>query len=698
MNSPNKTLKAYAKTLVAITFFVNLFIYLVVLFFVANSKHQYEKEAERMTQNFAQVLEYNFAGIIERVDLSLISLVPKIEEQIKKQRFQKKAIYPFIVDFEKLLPELEGMRLVDENGDVVDLQNNFTSPINVADREYFQTLRNTPKAQLIISPPVKSRITGKWNLVIGRRFNYPDGRFAGAISGRLPLEFLLKQISSLKIGEHGSISLRYSDLSNIVRIPEVGSFGDTVGNKQVSKGTMDAWKRNPQGGTYSSVVAVDNIFRIISFRKIGRFPLYVFVALSPKDFLVPWKNEIIFVSILLLVFTALTIVFARMLFKNFKKESEALKEVQSSEIRYHSLVNAVPDLIWMKDENGIYLSCNKIFETYFRSSEEKIIGKTDYDFVDKETADNFRKNDLNAIKEGKVVVNEEWLFFDDIGYRRLFETKKVPVYYPDGTIQGVLGIAHDITEHRQMADELEAVVEIRTNELKLRSVQLEATNKELEFFTYSVSHDLRSPLRGIDGWSQALLEDFGKELDPRAHEYVIRVKAQAHRMSDLIDDLLKLAKVKVSELRLQEVNLSEMAESVFNRLKNENPENSVEFIVHPNLISICDRNYIEIVLTNLLSNAWKFSSKTSNPKIEFGQIIENDEEIFFVKDNGVGLNTKMATNLFGAFQRYHRESEFPGTGIGLALVKKIINIHNGKIWVESEPNQGATFYFKLKSY
>ncbi|MBF0302095.1 MAG: hypothetical protein HQK73_03575 [Desulfamplus sp.] len=258
-------------------------------------------------------------------------------------------------------------------------------------------------------------------------------------------------------------------------------------------------------------------------------------------------------------------------------------------------------------------------------------------------------------------------------------------------------------EIRTLNIELESRVKERTAELNESNKILEAINKELESFSYSVSHDLRAPLRGIDGWSLALLEDFEALLGKEGRRYVERIRAETQRMASLIDDLLKLSRLTRSEMNINLVNLSELAAQVAYTLnesiRETEPECRVELIIQPDMTAYADVGMIDIVLTNLMSNAFKFTSKVGNPKIEFGKLEqkENGREIFFVTDNGAGFDMQYAFKLFGAFQRLHKASEFPGTGIGLATVQRVIHKHGGRVWAEGEVNNGATFYFTLSS-
>jgi PAS domain S-box-containing protein len=268
----------------------------------------------------------------------------------------------------------------------------------------------------------------------------------------------------------------------------------------------------------------------------------------------------------------------------------------------------------------------------------------------------------------------------------------------------------DITERKRaeekIADTLErekaAVVEVKRLNTELeervleRTAQLESANKELEAFSYSVSHDLRAPLRSIDGFSQALLDDYSESLDEEAHHYLRRVRASSQKMAQLIDDLLMLSRLTRSEIQKQPVDLSQLACEIVDTLKQMEPEREVAIDIAPNLVVEADRRLIRVALDNLLGNAWKFTRGSKEARIEFGVKTQNDGKLaYFVQDNGAGFDMAYGEKLFDAFQRLHTVDEFPGTGIGLAIVQRVIRRHDGRIWAEGKVGKGAAFYFTL---
>jgi PAS domain S-box-containing protein len=260
-----------------------------------------------------------------------------------------------------------------------------------------------------------------------------------------------------------------------------------------------------------------------------------------------------------------------------------------------------------------------------------------------------------------------------------------------GRLRGFGKITRDITKKRDA--ELEA--ERQCKELARSNAGLMAVNDELESFSYSVSHDLRAPLRTIDGFSHALLEDCADQLDETGKTHLNRIRAATQRMGLLIDDLLNLSRLSRTEMHLQTVDISAMASSVAGELQMAQPERLIELRIEAGLTTTADPGLLRVVLVNLLSNAWKFTSKHASAHIEFGVTHEDGILAYFVKDDGAGFDMVYADRLFGAFQRLHSMNEFAGTGVGLAIVQRIVHRHGGRIWAKSAVGQGATFYFTL---
>ena len=253
-------------------------------------------------------------------------------------------------------------------------------------------------------------------------------------------------------------------------------------------------------------------------------------------------------------------------------------------------------------------------------------------------------------------------------------------------------LSREVAERRRAEDELQRLNEELEGRVRERTAQLEASNIELEAFSYSVSHDLRAPLRGIEGFSQALLEDCQDQLDETGREYLARIRAGTERMGGIIEALLKLSRVGRSDLGRMDVDLSALCRRILEGLACADPGRQIDCVIQPGLRAQADPHLLAMALENLLSNAWKFTARTEAPRIEVGAGVQG---AFYIRDNGAGFEMAFAPKLFKAFQRLHSAQEFEGTGIGLAIVQRIIRRHGGRIWAQAEPQRGATFFFTL---
>jgi len=306
---------------------------------------------------------------------------------------------------------------------------------------------------------------------------------------------------------------------------------------------------------------------------------------------------------------------------------------------------------------------------------------------------------LNATEAENNQASREFDFriITRAGAERWIAHADQPVYGRNGEYRGLRCSNRDITE-RKLA---EAEILTFNNELEKRvserTAQLVAVNEELEAFSYSVSHDLRTPLRSIDGFSQALVEDYGGKLDEVGHDYLNRVRRAAQRMGMLIDDLMRLARITRAEMKKTPIDLTLLAQEVIAYLHKHRGYSESPFKVQANLAVIGDPALLRIMMENLLDNAWKYSSKIAEPHIEVGSLLDKGRTVYFVRDNGAGFDMAYVGKLFGAFQRLHQADEFPGTGVGLATCRRIIHRHGGEIWAEGQTGKGAVFSFTLMS-
>ena len=362
------------------------------------------------------------------------------------------------------------------------------------------------------------------------------------------------------------------------------------------------------------------------------------------------------------------------------------------------VLDNMPAFVFWKDRASVYLGCNYLFAgNAGLNSPEEIIGLTDLELPWKDTeAESYRADDRMVMETGIPKLNYEETQLTADGTSMVVRTSKIPLRNHQGIIIGVLGTFEDITERKRSEEEIRKLNQELERRVLERTAELEAANRELEAFAYSVSHDLRAPLRHIDGFIELLQRKINTSLDEQSQHYMDNIADAATRMGTLIEDLLAFSRMGRQEMSRREIDLNKLVQEIITELKPEIQGRVIQWKVSPLPLIIGDRAMLRIVLINLLSNSLKFTRLREIAQIEIGHKSKGETEIvIFVRDNGVGFDNAYADKLFGVFQRLHQADEFEGTGIGLANVRRIINRHGGNVWAEAQVNQGATFYFSL---
>jgi len=378
-----------------------------------------------------------------------------------------------------------------------------------------------------------------------------------------------------------------------------------------------------------------------------------------------------------------------------KRTEKALKE---NEERFKKVIECSGVWIWEVDAKGMYTYVSPMEENILGYKTNEIIGKKYfYDSFAPDIKAEMTKAALGVFAEKGVFTNLENANIHKDGHVVILSTSGSPLLDAKGNLMGYRGADTDITQRKQGEEEIKRINAELEQRVHERTFQLETINKELESFSYSVSHDLRSPLRSIDGFSNLLLKNYSNLLDDQGKDYFQRVMKASRRMGLLIDDLLKLSRFTRIEMKRGITNLSSIAESIVEEFKSADPERQVNIVIQPGMIANADSDLIQNALQNLFDNAWKYSKNKADAKIEFGAMEKDGDTVYYVRDNGAGFDMKYVDKLFSAFQRLHSDDEFEGTGIGLATVSRIIHRHGGKIWAEGAVNSGATFYFTLNN-
>lgn len=372
-----------------------------------------------------------------------------------------------------------------------------------------------------------------------------------------------------------------------------------------------------------------------------------------------------------------------------KKESGQMIQFASDlfqqNVTIHALLESLAQGVIVIDNSLNILLINTRAEQMFGYSSREIVGKPHDTLVPYRFRGNHKNLMLRYFNQPKI--RPIGIGMDLFGLRK--DGTEFPVEISlsfVNTSNGllVMSLVSDITIRKQIEQALQE-----------RADELARVNKDLESFSYSVSHDLKAPLNILLGFSRLIQEDYQNKLDNTLNDYLQRIEHSAAQMKSLIDDILNLSRISRIEMTKLSTNLSQIALSIIEELKTAHPERNVQVIIEDDVSAKADNKLINIALTNLIGNAWKFTERTDGARIEFGSVIRNGQRIYYIKDNGAGFDMKRSQNLFIPFRRLHSDQEFAGTGIGLAIVERVIERHGGIIWAESEIGNGATFFFTL---
>jgi PAS domain S-box-containing protein len=355
----------------------------------------------------------------------------------------------------------------------------------------------------------------------------------------------------------------------------------------------------------------------------------------------------------------------------------------------HHIFEMLPVLVAYIDPNERFVFHNRAYEEWFHLPSGELEGRTLQEVFGDEDYDRARPH-VRAALEGERREFESTLRHAD-GSERNVQVSCLP-RIDDSAVDGFYMLITDITERCRAQQEMGRLNSELEQRVLERTSQLQSANKELEAFCYSVSHDLRAPLRAVRGFTEVLMEQYATQLDSRGQDFLRRVSEASSKMDQIVEDLLKLSRVSRSEIRHHPIDLAPIAEEIVSGLRREEPARKVDVQIATNLPAHGDERLLRLVLDNLLRNAWKFTSKKSEARIDVGRM---EDGALFVRDNGAGFDMTYSSRLFGVFQRLHSAADFPGSGVGLAIVQRVINRHGGRVWAEGNPNAGATFYFSL---
>ncbi len=653
--------------------------------------------ARDQAENTSQLIAGYMLQTIQKIDMVTLDVQEHIRPADMRARRgenprRAEEIHRMLARKLDAIPEGSVMHLSNANGDHIYSSLAVVPKINVADRYHFFRQKEDADAGLVISAPLISRTTGKWAFVVSRRLNFEDGSFAGIINFIINLDGLESFFTSLNVMGHGVVNMRDSEMRLMARSPAAGS---EIGKPVTDHPAMKYLRQGQDHAVYHAAGSVDGVMRLYSFRRVGDFGLYVFAGVADEDYLSEWRTHIKIYVLTSLTLAIVVLLMLRTLRRNLTEKELMLAKLEREEKKFHTMADYTYDWEYWEGANHEILfmspSCERITgygPDEFKAAPDllhRIIHPDDRHLMDDHLHDAVHVDtaglDFRIVKrDGEV----RWIAH---GCRAVFGR--------EGEYMGRRTSNRDITERKQAEHAVRLLNEELEQRVEQRTALLEAANKELEEFSYSMSHSMYIPLRAIDGFSKMLLEEYGEKLDTNGKRMLGVVRDNAKQMASQVDGILSFIRMGKLTMEYAPIDISKLARDTFAELQAANPARRLRLVTDELPVAWGDREMVRYVLFSLLSNAVKFSPPDREAVIELSGKAEAMENVYAVKDYGVGFDMRYVDKLFKVFERVHPTGQYEGAAIGLAIVKRIISRHGGKVWAQGDIGTGATFNFSL---
>jgi len=649
---------------------INMLVVGLSCYFLLQSRKQYTKKVETQTQNLVTALDQNISGILNKTDLTVLSIIDEAEQELKTGLIDWKRLCGFAQRHRSRVPEVANFQIMQTNGDMVSLENGSVKKLtNIADRKHFITLKENPDAGLVFSEPIFGRVNKKWILIAARRINKPDGTFAGVVQATISIDYLMTLFSSYDLGKSGVITMRGGDLSVVARYPADKASSSLIGNKVVSKQWLELIWKGETSGTYINPGSLDPVNRIFSYRKLSQYPFYVNAGLASRDFLADWHRDAWLTASFCLLFALGTLFSAWLMFQKWRLARESERSLQNSNQQLEAQVLLrTSELNSANDQLRKELAKREVIESDLH---EKAL------LLEEEMADHQR---MNEELQDKTIELEG----------QIEEREAVQQNLEEQTA----ALEEEITERLRIEEEHLRLEEQLRQSQKMESIGLLAGG---------VAHDFNNILSVIMGYSELLISHLPEGKD---HDSAAQILKATERAAELTRGLLAFSRKQT--FSLERTDIIQLVNDNCTFLKRVIGEDIELVTAYPpsSLMVMVDRPQIQQVLMNLATNAR--DAMPSGGKLTIGIVSKNIDEEFSalhgcgnrgrhavirVSDTGSGMDKAMVERIFEPF--FTTKEEGKGTGLGLSMIHGTIAQHNGFIICSSIVGQGTTFSIYL---
>ena len=702
MSNHNRFLRGI---LIATVLSVNAFVSFLLVHQLQQEKHQHEREVSRTLENLSLMLDHGIGQTASKIDWSLLELAEHLEVELRvRGRIEERLVKPILADRQAWLANPVVFRVSDASGQVL-IGPGSGSKTSDAEREFFMAHKRRSDNGLLVANPLSGLLSESSAIAFSRRYNYPDGRFAGVISALLPVSHFARQLSGLEVGAHGVVVLRDADTAVIARHPPSAAASQQLGAKTYSQELAGIIASGVTTRTYRSAQTADGTPRINIYRRLSTLPFHLVTGMADEDFLADWQQSVRKATALAAIFLVFTVALAWLLWRFFSAGEKAGEQLR----KLSQVVEQSPESVVITNLDAKIEYVNQAFINNTGYSRTEVIGQNPSLLNSGKTPPESFAELWSSLSQGKIWQGKMFNRRKD-GSEFIEFAIITPISQPDGRITHYAAVKEDITERNRIGEELdeyrerlEEMVDHRTAELIKARQTAENASLAKSTFLANMSHEIRTPINAVLGFSHLCLM---LDLPPRERDYLVKIKSASESLLNIVNDILDFSKIDAGMLTFESIafDLDDVMHQVANLFKDAALKKSVELVIGilPGVPVglVGDPHRLTQVLVNLMSNALKFT--------EAGEISLTVESVavaadaatlrFSVRDSGLGMTPEQQARLFTPFVQADDSitRKYGGTGLGLALCQRLVSAMGGELGVDSAAGRGSCFHFSAR--